>query len=63
MKFTLLLISAITLLTTAGCIFPGPRGGGQYRDHSEYRGHGEYRWHSGYRSYPEPGVNIRIHAE
>ena len=65
MKFILLLISVVTLLT-AGCIFPGPRGGGEYRGGEGYRGHEEYRHgddHPGYHGHPEPGVDIRIHGE
>ncbi|HWX23371.1 MAG TPA: hypothetical protein VN578_26010 [Candidatus Binatia bacterium] len=63
MKLILLLISVVTLLTT-GCIFPEHRGGGgEYREHGEYRGHGEYREEAEHRSYPEPGVNVRIHAD
>ncbi len=60
-KFALLLISVVPLLTS-GCIIADHRGGGGYRDHGEYRGHGEYREHSEYRQYPEPGVDVRIHA-
>ena len=60
MKIILLLMSVVTLLT-AGCIFPGPRGGGEYREHGEFRGHREYR-HEEYRRDPEPGVDIRIHS-
>ncbi len=50
MKIILLLISVVTLLT-AGCIFPGPRGGGEFRGEG-YRGHREFaslkrEWTSG----------------
>ena len=69
MKFILLLISVVTLLT-AGCIFPGPRGGGEYRgggeryhDRGEYRGHGDYRSEPGYRGSPGPGVDVRIRGD
>jgi hypothetical protein len=57
MKFILLLISVVTLLVTAGCTSPGHRGGG------EGRGREEYRKDSEHRSHPEPGVDVRIHAE
>jgi hypothetical protein len=57
MKIILLFISLTTLLTTTGCIFPGNRGGGDYRAHDDYREHPEH--HDG----PEPGVNVRIHAD
>ena len=62
MKRILLLLSAVTLLTTAGCIFPGHRGGGEYRGHEGYRDHREYREHSEYRSAPEPGIDVRLHV-
>ena len=68
MKIILLLMSVIALLT-AGCVFPGPRGGegyrgrGEYRQHGEYRDHDDYRREPGYRGHPEPGVDVRIHAE
>jgi hypothetical protein len=62
MKSILLLIGAVALLTTTGCVVSEHRGGGYY-DRHEYRGHGEYREHSGYRHDPEPGVNVRIHAD
>ena len=62
-KYIVLFIGALTLLTTSGCIFPGHRGGGEYRDGGEYRGHGEYRGQPEYRGSPEPGVDIRIHGE
>jgi hypothetical protein len=62
MKIILLLISVVTLLS-AGCIFPGPRGGGgEYRERGEYRDHEDYRREPGYRGPPEPGVDLRIHA-
>jgi hypothetical protein len=61
MKLIFLLVSVAALLTTTGCLFPGHRGGGEYRDHGPYRGHGDYR--GDYRSYPEPGVNVRIRAD
>ena len=62
MKYILLLLSIVTLLTV-GCILPGHRGGGEYRERGEYRGHGDYRGHADYREqYPEPGVDVRIHA-
>jgi hypothetical protein len=61
MKFILSLVGAVALLTTTGCIAPGHRGGGEYHEH-EYHGHGEYRDHPTYHS-PEPGVDIRIHAD
>ena len=57
MKLILLLIGVVTLLMTAGCISPGHRGGG------EGRGREEYRKDSEHRSHPEPGVDVRIHAE
>lgn len=62
MKIILLLISGVTLLTTAGCIFPGDRRGGDYRGQGEYRSHEDYREHSEHRD-PEPGVSVRIHAD
>jgi hypothetical protein len=62
MKHILLLLNIAALLATTGCIFPGPRGGG-YHERGEYRGHREYRGHADYREqYPEPAVDIRIHA-
>jgi hypothetical protein len=64
MKSILLLLVAASLLTTAGCIFPGHRGGGgEYREHGEFREHGDSRDRGEYRSYPEPGVKVRIQAE
>ena len=67
MKSVLLLICVVSLLTTVGCIFPGNRGGGDYRRDEyrgqEYRGHGEYRERSDYPRYVEPGVSVRIHAD
>ena len=60
MKHLFLLICVVTLLTTAGCIFPGHRGGGYY---DEYHGHGEYQEHSEYQSYPEREMNGRMHAD
>ena len=69
MKHILLLLSVLTLLMTAGCIFPGHRGGGDYHDGEYYRGHEDYRGHQEYggdgdyrEQYPEPGVSVRIHA-
>jgi hypothetical protein len=56
MKSILLLISVATLLTTAGCIFPGHGGGG------EYHGHGEYREHEEYQVVPAPVVVVRVPA-
>lgn len=68
MKSILLVVCVFTLLTTVGCIFPGHRGGGDYRDHEyrgheRYRGNEEYREHSGYQNRYEPGVDVRIHAD
>src|SRR5437763_17132436 len=45
MKSIILLISVVTLLTSAGCIVP-VRGGGEYRGRGEYRDHRDYRRHS-----------------
>jgi hypothetical protein len=54
MKYILLLISVVTVLTTAGCIIPVERGGGDYRGHSGFRHHSEHR------IYAEPGVDVHI---
>lgn len=66
MKTILLLISALTLLTTSGCIIPEDHrdyhGHGEYRDHEGYREH-EYREHSEHHGEPEPGVSVRIQPE
>ena len=62
MKLILPLISVVTLLTATGCIFPGHRGGGEYREHGEYHGHGDYREHAEYRTYVEPSVDVRVHV-
>jgi len=55
MKYILLLISVVTVLTTAGCIIPVERGGGDYRGHREFRHHSDYR-------YAEPGVGVNLGA-
>ena len=51
MKIILLLLCAVTLLFTSGCIFPGDRGdrGGRGgRGYSEHNAHGDhYGEHSG----------------
>jgi hypothetical protein len=57
MKHIILLISVVTLLTTAGCIFPGHRGGGEGRGHEEYREHSEQHVDHG------PEVVVRVHAD
>jgi hypothetical protein len=66
MKFILLLIGAVTLLTSSGCIFPGSRGGGEYRGGDEYRDRGsrdrgEFRGHEEH--HLEPAVDVRIHPD
>jgi hypothetical protein len=66
MKYIILLISVGTLLTTAGCIFPGREGGGEYHDHGEYREHGEYHAVPAPAvvvRVPEPEVVVRVHAD
>jgi len=60
-KFLLLSICAVGLLTTTGCIFPGHRGGDYHGE--GYRGHGERHEHAEYRTYPEPEVNIHVRAD
>jgi hypothetical protein len=65
MKLILRLISLVTLLTAVGCIFPGPRGG-DYREGERHRGRGEYRreeFRGHEERHPEPGVDVRIHAD
>jgi hypothetical protein len=57
MKYIILLISVVTLLTTAGCIFPGHRGGG------EDRGRGEYREHSEHHDDRGPEVVVRVRPD
>ena len=61
-KQILLLISAVILLPAVGCIFPGRRGGGGYRDQGEDRGHVEYPEHSEYRGSAGPSVDVGVHA-
>jgi hypothetical protein len=62
MKHIFRLISVVTLLTSAGCIFPGHRGGGDERGHGEEHGR-EAREHSEHHGEPGPAVVVRVRED
>ena len=57
MKYTILFISVVPLLTTSGCIFAG------HQEGCEDRGHGEYRERSEHHGDHESEVVVRVHPD
>ncbi len=57
MKKIFLLISVVILLATTGCVYEDHEHGWHHRYHREYDGYTEWP------TYPEAGVDIRIHGE
>lgn len=58
MKSIIILVGAVLLIFTSGCVVHEHRGGGDFH---EWHGHG-YGYHSGYYHHdPDPGVSVRIH--